>query len=51
MNGSAETQGSNTGRTDKDVRKHTDYINTTADYKQDIGGHRKRVRNSHKGRN
>ena len=35
-----------TGSADKDIREHTDYIHTRADYKQDTGGHKKRAGNS-----
>lgn len=39
------------GSADRDIRKHTDYKHTRADYKQDTGGHRKRAGNLHTGRN
>ena len=41
----------NTGRTDKDIREHTDYIHTVLTDKQDTAEHRRRTGSSHRGRN
>lgn len=50
VNNIDETHKDYTGRTDKDMREHTHYIHSRADYKRVTGGHQKRAGNSLNGR-